>query len=41
MKTKFSFAGFDWPRRVVELPKGTPYGRQQTRKFDRAHVTAA
>lgn len=28
MKDKtFSFAGFTWPRRVVELPKGTPRSR--------------
>lgn len=31
---KFSFAGFDWPRRVATLPKGTPYARLQARRFD-------
>lgn len=41
MKTQFSFAGFSWPRHVVELPKGTPYARLQARKFNKAHVAAS
>jgi hypothetical protein len=41
MKTQFHFAGFSWPRHVVELPKGTPYARLQARKFDKAHVAAS
>lgn len=40
MKTQFRFAGFSWPRYVVELPKGTPYARLQARKFDKAHVVS-
>jgi hypothetical protein len=41
MKTQFHFAGFSWPRYVVNLPKGTPCARLQARKFNKAHVVTS